>query len=202
MNKNLIRERANKYGINTLLNWEVVSLLTNIKVEVLEQYKGFDELYNKIELLEVTALQKQKIRALFEASFRINSKTDGKKVKISSPRDIFDWMSPQMKYLKKEEFRIALLNTKNVVIDIKTISVGSLNASIVHPREVLKEAIITSSASVVLIHNHPSGNSRPSKEDISITKRLAEAGELVGINILDHVIIGNDYTSLKEEGIL
>jgi DNA repair proteins len=95
------------------------------------------------------------------------------------------------------------LNTKNQVIGRQTLSIGSLNASIVHPREVFRAAIRRSSASILCAHNHPSGDPTPSPEDILLTKRLAEAGELIGIELLDHLVIGdNRYTSLKEAGCL
>jgi len=109
----------------------------------------------------------------------------------------------QMKGLKKEYFKLIMLNTKNIIISVKDISIGNLNSSIVHPREVFIEAIKLSSASVILCHNHPSGDPTPSKEDILITKRLKECGTLLGIEVLDHIIIGNEaYISLKEKGII
>ena len=108
-----------------------------------------------------------------------------------------------MRYLKKEYLKLIMLNTKNVIISIKDISIGNLNSSIVHPREVFYEAIKKCSASVVICHNHPSGDPTPSKEDINITTRLKECGKLLGIEVLDHIIIGNGtYISLKEKGML
>ncbi|MEG3041012.1 MAG: DNA repair protein RadC, partial [Clostridium sp.] len=98
---------------------------------------------------------------------------------------------------------LIMLNTKNVIISVKDISIGNLNSSIVHPREVFIEAIKQSSASVILCHNHPSGDPTPSNEDILITKRLKECGTMLGIEVLDHLIIGNEaYVSLKEKGIV
>ena len=109
----------------------------------------------------------------------------------------------EMRYLKKEYLKLIMLNTKNIIISIKDISIGNLNTSIVHPREVFYEAIRKSSASVVICHNHPSVDPTPSKEDISITIRLKECGKLLGIEVLDNIIIGNGtYTSLKEKGML
>jgi DNA repair protein RadC len=108
-----------------------------------------------------------------------------------------------MRYYKKEYFKIILLDTKNKVIDIITISIGSLNSSIVHPREVFLEAVKKSSASIILLHNHPSGEVQPSREDINITQRLIEAGDIMGIKVLDHIIIGDGtYLSFKEENII
>ena len=96
-----------------------------------------------------------------------------------------------------------MLDTKNNIIGVEEISIGNLNSSIVHPREVFKQAIKRSSSSIILVHNHPSGDPNPSKEDINITKRLVECGDLLGIRVLDHIIIGdNKHTSLKEMDIL
>jgi DNA repair protein RadC len=105
--------------------------------------------------------------------------------------------------MKKEIFRVVFLDTKNRIIDYEDISVGSLNASIVHPREVFNRAVKKSAAGVILIHNHPSGNPAPSGEDIAITKRLVQSGELLGINVLDHVIIGmGKFCSMREENFI
>lgn len=105
--------------------------------------------------------------------------------------------------MEKEHFKAILLNTKNHVISIEDISIGSLNSSIVHPREVFKPAIKRSSASVILVHNHPSGDPTPSREDIEVTSRLVNAGNVLGIAVLDHVIIGNNsILSLKEQGLM
>ena len=106
-----------------------------------------------------------------------------------------------LRYLQHEQFRILLLNTKNVIIACEEVSRGSLNSSIVHPREVFNRAIKRSAAAIILIHNHPSGDPTPSQEDINITRRLVEVGRLVGIEVLDHLIIGDGvFTSLKEKG--
>jgi DNA repair protein RadC len=111
-------------------------------------------------------------------------------------------MRPRLKDADKEHFYALLLNTKNVVIAVELISIGSLNASIVHPREILKPAIAVSAGSIVLVHNHPTGNPSPSREDIEFTRRFAKCGELIGIEMLDHVIIGDNgqFVSLKEGG--
>lgn len=125
------------------------------------------------------------------------------RTKISSPVDVANLLMEEMRYYKKEYFLTLLLNTKNEVISTENISIGSLNSSIVHPREVFVKAIKKSASSVILIHNHPSGNPQPSNEDIKVTKRLVEAGKIVGIEVLDHVIIGDGrYISLKELAII
>lgn len=108
-----------------------------------------------------------------------------------------------MREQKKEKFVTLCLDTKNQVLKEDVISVGSLNASIVHPREVFKASLMESSASVIMIHNHPSGDPSPSKEDIMVTEKLIEGGKLLGIDVLDHIIIGDGrYVSLKDEGFV
>jgi DNA repair protein RadC len=108
----------------------------------------------------------------------------------------------RLKGKKKEHFLALLLDTRNQLIKVSEISIGSLDTSIVHPREVFKEAIAASAASVIFVHNHPSGDPEASEDDIKLTKRLAEAGEIMGIDVLDHIIIGDkQYLSLKREGL-
>lgn len=104
----------------------------------------------------------------------------------------------------KEHLVMASLNTKNQVVGLHTIHIGSVNSSIVHPREVFQQAILNNATSIMVFHNHPSGDVSPSNEDIQITKRLAEAGRIIGIELLDHIIIGSNksYASLKEKGYL
>ncbi|SFS97504.1 DNA repair protein RadC [Paenibacillus sp. 453mf] len=122
---------------------------------------------------------------------------------IRSPRDAADLLMEQLRYLQKEHFVCLFLNTKNHVISQETLSMGSLNASIVHPREVFRAAMKCSSASIVCAHNHPSGDPAPSPEDIQLTRRLVKAGEIVGIDVLDHIVIGDGkYASLKEQGFI
>jgi DNA repair protein RadC len=124
--------------------------------------------------------------------------------KIQSPEDVY---SVVQKVIKANEYAeenlwMITLDVKNNITGIFTVSTGSLNSSIVHPREVFKRAMLQNAASIIICHNHPSGDPAPSKEDINITKRLHEAGEILGIKLLDHIIIGdNRYTSLKERGV-
>ncbi|MCK8825598.1 RadC family protein [Fuchsiella alkaliacetigena] len=122
---------------------------------------------------------------------------------IRSAQDVSNLLLAKLSFLQKENFVIILLDTKNQLISIEEISIGSLNNSIVHPREVFKPAIKRSSAAIILAHNHPSGNPEPSTEDIKVTQRLQKAGELIGIEVLDHLIIGEqNYISLREQGYL
>lgn len=123
--------------------------------------------------------------------------------KVNSPTTVVNFFQNQLRHLNKEEFIVVFLNTKNMISSYEVISIGSLNASIVHPREVFNRAIKKSAASILLVHNHPSGNPEPSQDDIAITKRLWEVGNLIGIHVLDHLIISDDaYYSFKEMKIL
>jgi DNA repair protein RadC len=143
------------------------------------------------------------LQAAFELGRRVALSSPEKRTTIRLPRDVAKLMLPEMRHLTQEHFVCLFLNTKNHVIGKQTIFVGSLDASIVHPREVFKEAIRRSSASVICLHNHPSGDPTPSREDIAVTRTLQEAGELIGISLLDHIIIGDgSFVSLKEQGYL
>ncbi len=122
---------------------------------------------------------------------------------IRSPEDGANYVMNDMRFLSQEHFVCLYLNTKNQVLHKQTIFIGSLNASIVHPREVFKEAFRRSAASIICVHNHPSGDPTPSREDIEVTKRLVECGRIIGIDVLDHLIIGEKkFISLKEKGYL
>ena len=123
--------------------------------------------------------------------------------KITSPKDISEMLMNEMTDLSQEVLKLIMLNTKNEVIGIKDVFKGSLNTSIVHPREIFSEAVKRNSASIIICHNHPSGDPTPSAEDINITIRLKECGSIMGISLLDHIIIGNTkFVSLKEKGII
>ena len=137
------------------------------------------------------------IKMVKESSFLYQTRT------ISSPNDAYEMIREQLKDLDREQFIIACLNTKNGPTNISVVAVGTLNKAIVHPREVFKTAILSNAASIMAFHNHPSGNTEPSQQDIKLTNRLYEAGELLGIKLLDHLIIGDGtFTSLKEKGYL
>ncbi|WP_028561858.1 RadC family protein [Paenibacillus pinihumi] len=165
--------------------------LVDMSLEELTQIKGIGT---------AKALQ---LKAGIELGRRLSRSTQEERLTIRSPKDAADYMMEQLRYLKKEHFVCLFLDTKNQVIAEETLSVGTLNASLVHPREVFRAAIKCSSASIICVHNHPSGNPAPSPEDIQMTKRLVEAGELVGIDVLDHIVIGDlQYVSLKEQGFM
>jgi DNA repair protein RadC len=171
---------------------EGIAFLYNMS---LEQLKG---LYG---VGRVKAIQ---IKALMELSRRISSSRSGAgRPVVKSPDDICNLLMEEMRYLKKEVFKIVLLSTKNNILRQISVSVGSLNASIVHPREVFTEVVKCGCSSIILVHNHPSGDPEPSTEDVETTARLVHAGDILGIKVLDHVIIGDGrFISLKEKGLM
>lgn len=212
------QEKLLKYGVNTLSNSELLAVIlrTGTKDEnviklsqkiLMEDGKGLRniaegdiEKFKKFKgISDVKAAQ---LVAIAELSKRLST-LKLEKIKISSPADAAVVMMEEMRYYKKEYFKIILLDTKNNIIKISEISVGSLNSSIVHPREVFAQAVSNSASSIILIHNHPSGETEPSNEDISLTNRLDECGKLLGIRVLDHIIIGDGiFYSFKEEGLI
>lgn len=213
------REKLIRYGSQTLSNSELLAIIlrTGSKeqsaIELANTVLSHDD--NGIrylanctpeELSKIKGIGQSKacqIIAAIELGNRLSRSTLESKKAIRSPKDLTDIFISDMRFLEKEHLKVVFLNTKNEIIAYETISIGSLNASIVHPREVFNRAIKKSSASIILFHNHPSGNPEPSKEDINITKRLMEAGRIIGIEVLDHVIIGDgDYFSLKENSLI
>ncbi|MDW7651248.1 MAG: DNA repair protein RadC [Bacillota bacterium] len=158
------------------------------------------------EMLRIKGLGPAKavtLLAAAELAGRLHSSRRTESVTISSPGDAAGLMMEEMRHYLREHFCVVLLDTKNKVLGVEEISVGSLNTSLVHPREVFRPAIHKACASVILIHNHPSGDPTPSREDLDVTRRLYEAGQLVGIEVLDHVVIGdNRFISFREKGLL
>lgn len=143
------------------------------------------------------------IKAAVELGRRVSSLSPEERPVIRCPEDVVQLVREEMRFLDRENFRVLCLNTKNQVVSSDLVSVGSLNASLVHPREVFKLAVSRSAAALILVHNHPSGDPQPSKEDLEVTRRLVQAGQLLGIEVLDHVIIGGcEYVSLREKKYL
>lgn len=146
-------------------------------------------------------IQSQRLFAAFEVARRWVACQRSELHAIHSPEDGAKYMMNEMRWLTQEHFVCLYLNTKNEVLHKETVFIGSLNASIVHPREAFKGAIRHSAASIICFHNHPAGDPVPSREDISITKRLVECGNMIGIEVLDHIVIGDEkFVSLKEKG--
>ena len=129
-------------------------------------------------------------------------KAAGKKQDVKNPSEIADIFNSYLDGADREHFVIAMLDRKGSLLGLNTVSVGTLSSSVVHPREVFKPAIVIGAASIILCHNHPSGDTTPSKEDIDVTRRLIDGGKLLGIEVLDHVIIGDNYYSFKEKGMI
>lgn len=215
------RERLLKYGAKALSNAELLAVLirTGTRCEsaidvahnILQGDMGKSGLDYVVdasveELSKIRGIGKAKaiqIKAAVELGRRISSHKRREQFTIMTALDVKYLLMEEMRFLEKEHFRAILLDVKNHVISVEEISVGTLNSSIVHPREVFKPAIRRSSASILLVHNHPSGDPTPSKEDIEITKRLVDAGMILGINVLDHIIIGNDsILSLRERNLM
>src|SRR5512145_1945497 len=211
------RERLIRNGPESLSNAELLGIVlrTGSKEEnvvslcsrILSEYSIKQlSLANVSRLMQVHGVGEAKaaqIAAVFELSRRLETFVEEPKRKICSPKDVYTLMYPKMREQKKERFITLYLDTKNQILKEEVVSIGSLNASIVHPREVFKSALMESSASVIMVHNHPSGDPSPSREDIMVTEKLVEGGKLLGIDILDHIIIGDGrYVSLKDEGFV
>src|SRR5882724_1065520 len=218
------RERLKLRGAAALTEAELVAILlrTGMKgISVVELSQQILREFGSLEGLARTPLEviakikgvgetkAIQLKAAFELARRLSDSSRGKQRIVSSPEDAAAMMREDMRSLDREEFRVLLLNTKNGLIKKCEVSRGSLNASIVEPREVFKDAIGASAASMILVHNHPSGDPTPSSEDISVTKRLVKAGELLNIAVLDHIILGHrttkhdqDFVSLKELGLM
>jgi len=167
--------------------------------KAITQEKSVGRLIEHLGLPPVKACQ---VVACFELGRRFFAEEPGRMPSIRMPEDVFKYLA-EMKRLKKEEFRGLYLNTRNKLIHDEVISIGTLTANLVHPREVFSPAIEYLAVGLIVAHNHPSGDPEPSKEDIKLTQRLIEAGRIMGIDLLDHVIIGGDtFVSLKERGVI
>lgn len=211
------REKMLAKGAKALSNAELLAILLRTGTKNMPVNRLAEQLLVKYELSGLGSISPQELSktagiglvkavtvvAAIELGCRLSRKEPEERPVIRNPRDAADLMMPELRYQTKEHFVALLLSTKNHVIARAIISVGSLNASIVHPRELFREAISYSAASVVLVHNHPSGDPTPSREDIALTKQLVEAGTVLNISVLDHVIIGDGkYVSFKEKGII
>lgn len=212
------REKLIKYGAENLTNAELLALIIRIgnrertavelAQDILNHYGGIKGLnYSGIsELISIKGVGKAKavqIMAVLELSKRLATLNGEVKEVIRTPENVANLVMPELRFLTQEVFKLVLLDIKNQVLALPVISKGGLSSSIVHPREVFKEAIKKSAAAVILVHNHPSGIPEPSKDDIKITRRLIDAGNIIGIDVLDHIIIGDGiYLSMKEKGII
>lgn len=213
------REKMVQYGEQSLSNAELLAIILrtgtsnhsaiDLAHKIIERCPNDFSDINHLsldDLCEIEGIGPSKacqILSSIEIGRRIQRANFKSRSKITSPDAIFTFFRNEIGHEKVEKFIIVLLNTKNEILKWEIISVGSLNASIVHPREVFNKAIRNSAAAIIAIHNHPSGHVAPSKEDMNITMRLKEAGSIVGINLIDHIIIGREqYYSFKEHGQL
>lgn len=212
------RERLIRQGAESLSNQELIAILLgsgtkqesvlHLANRVLTFFEQIHELKNATieEIMSIKGIGKAKavqLLAAVELGRRLSQQQTEEKYTIRSPQDAASYLMPDMTSLKQEHFVVLFLNVKNQVLHKQTIFIGSLNASIVHPREIFREAVKRSAASIICAHNHPSGNPSPSSEDIDVTKRLIESGLIMGIELLDHVIIGDHkFISLKEKGYM
>jgi DNA repair protein RadC len=215
------RERLAQHGAAALADAELIAILLRTGTKGRSAVQVAQDLLRQHTLEELVslpweALAKVKgvgrtkavqLKAALELARRLRRPRD--RQSVTTPAEAAALVRDTMQHLDREEFRVLLLNTKQGLIRVADVSRGSLNASIVEPREVFKDAVAASAASVILVHNHPSGDPTPSTEDIAITKRLVKAGETLNIPVLDHLILGHratgrdqDYVSLKELGLL
>lgn len=212
------RERMMKFGAQSLSTAELLAILlrtgtyaesaVRLAERLLAEAGGIRKLSDlstaqMMNIKGVGAAKALQIQAGIELGRRMSLSALDHTVTVRTPEDAAGLLTEELRYLQKEHFVCLFLNTKNHLIGMETLSMGSLNASIVHPREVFRAAIKRGSASIICAHNHPSGDPTPSPEDVQLTHRLAEAGEIVGIELLDHIVIGDKaFVSLKEQGFM
>ncbi len=212
------RERLYWNGPDALADAELLALqlgsgtrgksAMDVAREVLATYGSLTDLagLEATELARVHGIGRAKaarLAATFELSRRLRARAPATRVVLSGPAEVYAAFGPLMEDLHREVFRIALLDAQNGLLRDRVISEGTLSASLVHPREVFKPAILESAASVILLHNHPSGDPTPSREDIRLTRQLVECARLLDLRIHDHVIVGRGrYVSLVEQGII
>lgn len=212
------RERMEEFGPSALANHELLAILLrtgtrdhNVLQLSMQVFSHFDDLYmlknaSLEELLIIPGIGKAKaieLLASIELGKRMAKTPVIKEGTVTSSQYVGKLLTNELNGLQQEIVMALFLNTKNQIIKKETIFMGSLNSSVAHPREIYKAAIKYSSARIIIAHNHPSGDPEPSEADLSFTKRMSEAGKLIGIELLDHFIIGEDsYISLKELGKL
>lgn len=208
------RERLLLYGPDKLTNQELLAILIatgnknesslSLAAKILRDLPSIRELRELTyeELTSIKGIGKVKavtILSFIELAIRMHTHSREEEKFIRSPKDVSDILMEKVRFYNQEHFIVLFLTTKNMVIEEKTLFIGSLNSSIVHPREIFREAVKRSAAAFICVHNHPSGDPTPSKEDIEVTKRLKDCGDLIGVDFLDHIIIGDGkYISLKE----
>ena len=214
------RERLKKFGPQALSGPELLALVIGrgiagksalvIAHELLRRFKSIKRISEATveELSGINGIGLAKaaqLKACFELGRRQDLEDEPSKYKyeLTSPQAVVKAVRASIQDKAKEHFKLVLLNVRNSILDVSTISVGTVSASLVHPREVFKKAIAHGASSVVLAHNHPSGNPEPSEDDVKLTQRLVEAGRLLGIEVLDHIIVTTkEFVSFKERGLM
>ena len=212
------RERLQRFGVEALSAQEILAVLLGRGVSgesvmvtaqrLLARFGGLkgiaDASVEELSNVKGIGLAKAaQIKAAFELSNRLGGYAETQdRPAVETPEAVASLARGMLEGKKKEHFLALLLDTRNHLIKIAEISIGSLDASIVHPREVYKEAIAASAAAIIFVHNHPSGDPTASEDDVKLTRGLVEAGEIIGIEVLDHIIIGGKkFFSLKREGL-
>lgn len=212
------REKFIKFGPRSVSNAELLAILIGSGTKKISAIDLANKILSDVGTLrelarkELWDLKKYKgiglkkavvISAAFELSRRVQSEPILERPQITSPEDVAKIYIPRLSDLNKEVLIVVLLNTANKIIRDVVVSEGNLNSSVIHPREIFKPAIDELSASIILVHNHPSGNPEPSRMDIEVTKRVYQAGEILGIKLLDHIVIARDkFTSMAQLGVL
>ena len=211
------RERLRDHGPRFLSNAELIAILlrtgvtgenvVNLSVRLLSHFQGLPGLarasFSELSALKgISEAKSCQVMAALELGRRLNSLQPQDRPVISSPGDVANLLAAEISFLEQEHLRVVLLDTKNHLLGINEIYVGNVNSSVVRPAEVLRPAIRENAVALIVVHNHPSGDPAPSPEDAAITRELREAGALLGIEVLDHVILGsNGHVSLKEQGL-
>ncbi|MGF1669695.1 MAG: DNA repair protein RadC [Balneolaceae bacterium] len=212
------REKMMRYGAESLSDAELLAILLRTgsrelnvietSQALLEHFNGLRQIARKNwqQLQVIPGIAKVKaitLEAVFELSRRIQMASLGDRITIHAPEDVVAYFSPRLRDLTKEVFLVAFLNAAKVLTGFKKISSGGSTATIVDPKDVFHHAILNDAHSIILLHNHPSGNNRESRADIKLTRRIREAGMLLGISVDDHIIIaGDEYVSFRKKGLL
>jgi DNA repair protein RadC len=212
------RERLIKFGADKLSDAEILAILLRVGSQettaidlarkLINEFGGFRGIDSRsvAELCQIAGIGPAKaaqIKAALEVGKRLFLEDAKVKDKVESSEDVYKIVSPHLRNLGREVFKILLLTSRNTIISEKTVFEGSLTESFVSPREIIKEAVNQSAAAVVFVHNHPSGNPEPSEEDKRVTQKLKTACQMVGINVLDHIIVGSKgYFSFADSGLI
>ena len=212
------RERLKKVGVDNLSLAELLALVIekgkkgeNVLTIAQNLISHFGNLENikKASIEELCQVKgigfatACKLKAAFKLGEKAQTTSTKYGQKIESPKDVFELLKNDLGDKKKEHFKILSLDSRNKLISIDDVSIGTINAGLVHPREVFKTAIQHLAVSIILVHNHPSGDPEPSKADLEITKRIVEVGKIMGIEVKDHIIITkNNFLSFKQKGLI